>query len=97
MEKREALFIGGEWVSAASGKVIEVINPYTEEVMGSAPEACQADVDAAVAAAQEALAAGWWRQTTPDERADMISAIGHRTQKRSDVFMVIGYASFGSL
>ena len=45
MEKREALFIGGEWVSAASGKVIEVINPYTEEVMGAAPEACEADVD----------------------------------------------------
>ena len=47
MEKRDTLFIGGQWVASASGKVIDVISPYTEEVMGLAPEACAADVDAA--------------------------------------------------
>ena len=76
MEKRDALFIGGKWVASASGKTIDVINPYTEEVMGTVPEACETDIDAAVAAAQKALASGWWRQTTPDERADMLAAIG---------------------
>ncbi len=75
MKKRDTLFIGGEWVASASDTLIEVINPTTEEVMGSAPDACEADIDAAVAAAQGALASGWWRETTPDERADMIAAI----------------------
>jgi acyl-CoA reductase-like NAD-dependent aldehyde dehydrogenase len=35
------LFIGGEWVASASGKIIDVVSPYTEEVIGAAPEACE--------------------------------------------------------
>ena len=57
MEKRDTLFIGGEFVTPESNKTIEVISPYTEEVIGVAPEAGEADVDRAVAAAETALAA----------------------------------------
>jgi betaine-aldehyde dehydrogenase len=95
MKKRETLFIGGEWVASTSGKVIEVINPYTEEVMGAAPEASEADVDAAVAAAQEAFAAGWWRQTTPGERADLIAAISAGIMGRMQEFADLITAEMG--
>ena len=44
------LFIGGKWVGA-SGGTYEVVNPATEEVVGTAPNATAADADAAAAAA----------------------------------------------
>ena len=50
-----AQLIGGDWVPAASGETIDVINPATGEVLGRVPRGTAADVDAAVRAA---LAAG---------------------------------------
>jgi len=54
------LFIGGQWVDAAAGGEIEVINPYTGQKIVSVAEARAEDVDRAVAAAQ-AAAPGWAR------------------------------------
>ena len=51
--------IDGEWVSAASGKVFDVMNPATDEVMATVPEAGAADVDRAVKAARRAFDEGW--------------------------------------
>ena len=65
MEKRDVLYIGGEWVTPASGKTIEVISPATEEVVGVVPEAAEGDVDRAVEAARKAFDEGPWPQTTP--------------------------------
>ncbi|MES1149356.1 MAG: aldehyde dehydrogenase family protein, partial [Bradyrhizobium guangdongense] len=45
------LFIGGKWRPAQSGKVIEVLNPATEEVIGTVAHAGKADLDEALAAA----------------------------------------------
>jgi succinate-semialdehyde dehydrogenase / glutarate-semialdehyde dehydrogenase len=60
------LFIGGKWRPAQSGKVIEVINPATEEVIGTVAHAEKADLDEAL----EAAAAGFktWRAVAPFER-----------------------------
>ncbi|MGE2728399.1 aldehyde dehydrogenase family protein [Mycolicibacterium vaccae] len=52
---RTQLFIDGEWVSPAGTSVIEVINPATEQVLGTVPNGTEADVDAAVAAARRAF------------------------------------------
>ncbi len=46
------LFIGGRWVDG--GSPLEVRDKYTGEVIGSLPTARREDVDAAIAAAQEA-------------------------------------------
>jgi acyl-CoA reductase-like NAD-dependent aldehyde dehydrogenase len=46
------LYIGGQWVDG--GAAIEVRNKYTGDVIGSVPEARPEDVDAAIAAAQQA-------------------------------------------
>jgi aldehyde dehydrogenase (NAD+) len=66
----DSLFIGGEWVRPSSSATIEVISASTEENIGSVPEAAEADVDAAVAAARRAFddPAGW-SQWEPAERA----------------------------
>jgi acyl-CoA reductase-like NAD-dependent aldehyde dehydrogenase len=53
----DSLFIGGEWVRPSSSARIEVTSASTEENIGSVPEAAEADVDAAVAAARRDVTA----------------------------------------
>jgi len=62
--------IGGEWVPAASGETIPVINPATGETIMNVPRGAAADVDAAVAAAAAAFPA--WRDTSPTHRAGLL-------------------------
>ena len=69
----DQLFIGGAWVDPASSRVIEVVSPHTEEVVGRAPEASTADVDRAVAAARLAFAQGEWPRTAPAERLALVN------------------------
>jgi aldehyde dehydrogenase (NAD+) len=62
--------IGGEWVPAASGQTIAVIDPSTGETLADVPRGAAADVDAAVRAATDAFPA--WRDTSPSERAALL-------------------------
>ena len=66
------LLINGEQTSAKSGEEIPVVNPATEEEFESVPKAGQEDVDAAVAAAKEALKE--WSKKDPDDRAQLMRA-----------------------
>lgn len=55
---RDHLFIGDRWVEPEGGATITVINPATEEVIGSAPCASAKDTASAVAAARKAFDEG---------------------------------------
>ena len=48
-------FVGGEWVDAASGETMEVLNPATGEAIAEVPRGGEEDVERAVAAARKAL------------------------------------------
>src|SRR6266496_1840890 len=63
-------FIGGEWVDAADGGTMEVLNPATGEPIAEVPRGTAKDVDHAVEAAKRA----WpeWLETTPAERAELL-------------------------
>jgi 1-pyrroline dehydrogenase len=63
-------FVGGEWVDAASGETMEVINPATGETIGEVPRCSAEDVDRAVAAANKALPD--WLESTPKERSELL-------------------------
>jgi aldehyde dehydrogenase (NAD+) len=65
-----AQLIGGQWVPAAGGETIDVINPATGEVLLRVPRSGPADIDAAVRAAFEAFPD--WRDTSPVARADLL-------------------------
>lgn len=52
---RKTLYIDGQWVTPVGTGEIEVINPATEQAIGSVPNGDAADVDAAVAAARRAF------------------------------------------
>jgi aldehyde dehydrogenase (NAD+) len=79
------LFIGGQWVSPTSASRISVIAASTEAVVGSAPEAQEADVDAAVAAAHHALAdPTGWTQWSAVQRADAMERLAAVLERRSE-------------
>ena len=65
-----AHLIGGEWVPAASGETIDVINPASQEVLLRVPRGGAADVDAAATAAAAAFPA--WRDTSPTQRGELL-------------------------
>jgi betaine-aldehyde dehydrogenase len=60
-------FIDGEERSPVDGATEPIINPATGEQIGTTPLSTEADVDAAVEAADRAFAE--WSETTPGERA----------------------------
>ena len=62
--------------------MIEVVNPATEEVIGTLAEGTPADVDAAVAAAVAAFPA--WSQTSVEERAKVVRTIIDGLRARAD-------------
>ena len=64
-----SLWIGGQPVKGSNG-TYEVVNPATETVVGSAPEASADDARAAAEAAAAAFPA--WSHTTPEERAALL-------------------------
>ena len=64
------LFIGGQWRAASAAGRIDVVNPATEEVWASVPDADAADVDAAVRAARAALPD--WRGIGAAARAEVV-------------------------
>jgi betaine-aldehyde dehydrogenase len=75
MKSYDRLFIGGEWVEPSSTSIFEVVSPATQELVGSVPEAQNADIDRAVAAAREAFEHGPWPRMTPVERAAVLTKV----------------------
>ena len=86
---RDKLLIGGSWVAPASDGVIEVINPATEEVLGTVPEGTAADVDAAVAAARAAF--DGWAGTPMAERGAALDRLHTALSARAaDIAETVG-------
>ena len=80
---RNSFFIGGEWVAPASDKRFALIGAGTGERIGSAPEAVEADVDRAVAAARQAFDHSTWPSCAPAERAAAMRRFAEALQKRA--------------
>src|SRR3954451_13363880 len=78
------LLIGGQWPTPSWERRTEVRSPATLEVVGSVPEALEADVDAAVAAARQAFDHGPWPQTPPVERAAVLKRFAELLTSRID-------------
>ncbi|OCB17874.1 aldehyde dehydrogenase [Mycobacterium intracellulare] len=72
---RDGFFVAGEWVRPRAGAgVNEVIEAATEKVFGRVALAGEADVDASVSAASEALS-GPWATMPAVERAEVMRRI----------------------
>jgi succinate-semialdehyde dehydrogenase/glutarate-semialdehyde dehydrogenase len=67
---RTEAFVGGEWVSAANGAVIEVTNPADGAVLGTIPDLDTASVRRAIDAANAAYPG--WRATLAKDKARIL-------------------------
>jgi len=88
INKQYDLFIGGKMVKPSSGKYFNTINPATEEVLASVPEANQADVDKAMKAARKAYE-GPWSKMKAGERGKYLFRIARLIQERAREFAII--------
>ncbi|MEU6079210.1 aldehyde dehydrogenase family protein [Streptomyces sp. NPDC047108] len=86
-------WIGGAWRAPVAGHY-PVINPATEEVVGSAPEAAGADVADAVAAARAAHEE--WSRTEPRERAKVLDRVADLLTERGKDLVPLLQAETGS-
>ncbi|OBB59942.1 aldehyde dehydrogenase [Mycobacterium sp. 852013-51886_SCH5428379] len=75
---RTTLFIDGRWVTPSGSGAIEVVDPATEQVIGSVPNGTAADVDAAVDAARRAFDP----LITVAERRDRVRRVIDAMEKR---------------
>ncbi|MEO9231491.1 MAG: aldehyde dehydrogenase family protein [Devosia sp.] len=76
-------FIGGRWIAPAGGDYLAVENPSDGSTIGHIPRGTKADIDAAIAAAQAALA-GPWGKTSAAERGRILARIGMKVLERVD-------------
>ncbi len=93
MLTRDKLYINGEWVAASSSAVFEVVNPATEEIIGSVPAAGPAESDSAVLAARRAFEA--WSVTSPAERAEWLEKIHAELKSRAGEMTELIMAELG--
>jgi succinate-semialdehyde dehydrogenase/glutarate-semialdehyde dehydrogenase len=76
------LFIDGAWKPAVSGKTLPVLNPATEETIGTVAHAEQADLDLALAAAQKGFET--WRKVSPYDRYKLMRRAADIVRGRAD-------------
>ena len=83
-DKEYGLLINGEWTKGSEGKLLSSYNPANGDELAKFTDATDADVDAAVAAAQEAFKT--WRKTTTAERAAILNKIADVIDENAELF-----------
>src|SRR5260370_17357632 len=68
---REACYVDGLWIQAASGQAIGVDNPATGEIIGKVPKLGGLETRQAIEAGNRAFPA--WSKKTPKEHAAILS------------------------
>ena len=82
MITRDAIYIGGKWVPASGEEKIEVINPATEEIIGTVPVGSKSDINDAITAARSAFSS--WSKSSIEVRQGYLNAISAAISERGD-------------
>ena len=75
-------FINGEYAETRSGQTAALIDPSTGEVFAEAPVSSEADVDAAMQAAERAF--DGWRDATPSDRGRALLKFADAVEAKAD-------------
>jgi aldehyde dehydrogenase (NAD+) len=70
------MYIGGEWVEAASGQHFPSDNPYTGKPWALIPRGSGADAERAVQAARKAFTSGEWPKLNATKRGALLRRLG---------------------
>ena len=82
MYQNTELLIGADWRPSLSGRVIEVLNPATEEVIGTVAHAGIEDLDLALAAAEQGFET--WRAISAFDRYKIMRRAADILRGRAD-------------
>jgi acyl-CoA reductase-like NAD-dependent aldehyde dehydrogenase len=91
------MFIGGEWVDAASGATFESVNPFTGKPWALIPRAGPADVDRAVRAAHKAFTEGDWTKLSATQRGALLRKLGDLIAPKAKLLAEIEVRDNGKL
>ena len=94
MNARESIYIDGKWVAASGEGTIEVVNPTTEQCIGSVPVGNAVDVESAVAAARAAFPA--WSASSIEERIEILNSISAALKERGEEIAQLITAEVGT-
>jgi betaine-aldehyde dehydrogenase len=78
-------FVNGQYVDAADGRTIPVVDPSTGEQYATAPLSSDVDVDVAMKAAADAFET--WRDSTPKDRSLALFRIADAIEARAEEFI----------
>ena len=84
LQDTNGFFIGGTWVAGSGRMKIDLVNPATEEKIGSVAVATSEDVNRAVAAAKAAFP--FYSRTSKAERLELLRAIRAIFERRREEF-----------
>ena len=87
-------YIDGQWTDPDGGRY-DVVNPATEAVIGTAPDASVAQVQWAVAAARAAFDTGPWPAAEPAERARCLQQLSDALLARGEEIYALAQAEWG--
>jgi aldehyde dehydrogenase (NAD+) len=90
------LYIDGGWVNGGGDEILHVVNPATEELIATVPQATPADIDLAVGAARRAFDEGPWPRMRPVERAAVLSAMAAEFDRRRAELVELNITEAGS-
>jgi betaine-aldehyde dehydrogenase len=88
------MLIGGQLVESSGGNWIKCINPANEECIGKVPRGTPADVEQAVAAAENAQIA--WVELSVAQRAEYLFRLADALTARADDLLMLEVADTGN-
>jgi aldehyde dehydrogenase (NAD+) len=91
MRRYDKFYIGGDWVAPSTSRMLRVVDPASEQVIGESPEGQPQDIDRAVRAARAAFDSGVWSNRPAPARAavlhTMAAHIRGRTSEIADLLV----------
>jgi len=91
------MHIGGEWVAAASGEVLESFNPFTGKPWATIPRGRAEVVDRAVEAAHKAFTTGDWPKLKATARGHLLRRLGDLIAENAESLARIEVTDNGKL
>lgn len=88
------MLIGGEMVESSSGRWIDCVNPATEDLIGRAPCASEADVEQAVHVAEVAQLK--WAELPMQERSNYLMKLADAFAAHADELLMLEVADSGN-
>ncbi|MBG0829159.1 aldehyde dehydrogenase family protein [Planomonospora sp. ID67723] len=91
---RDRIYVDGAWIPSTGTGTLPVVNPFTEQVIGTVPEGTAEDVDRAARAAARALPG--WSATSLADRIKACSAVAEGLKARAQEIALMASREMGA-